>query len=167
MTEKASTCVEVLRRAAQVGVMECRYCPAYIACPTGTAGWDNTCMLETAAEQIEALVDELEQTRDKLSELLHYVTGGRFSNASYSTDDMRRFVDDYNQCVCDECDELKDAKREYAAAIADMKDIADNYAVCMHCKKCDDESGACDKWHDKDGCWEWRGVQKPKEKSPE
>lgn len=63
--------------------------------------------------------------------------------------------------------ELKRVKHERDAAIADMKDIADNYAVCMHCKKCDDESGACDKWHDKDGCWEWRGVQKPKEKSPE
>lgn len=55
--------------------------------------------------------------------------------------------------------ELKRVKHERDAAIADMKDIVDNYVVCMHCKKRDEESGACDKWHDQDGCWQWRGVK--------
>lgn len=58
------------------------------------------------------------------------------------------------------CAELEQTKHERDAAIADMKDIADNYVVCMHCKKRDEESGACDKWYDQDGCWQWRGAQK-------
>lgn len=138
MTERISELLSLLRDEDNCNVLDC---------------------IDEAADLIEAFAVKLEQTENKLSELLYYVTGGRFSKTEYSTDDMRRFVDDYNQCVCNECDELKDAKRECAAAIADMKDIADNYVVCMHCKKRQDESGACDRWHDQNGCWEWRGVK--------
>ena len=113
MTEKANVCMETLRKAAHIGSsFDCHGCPAYAACPTGTAGWNNECIFDTAADLIEALSAELEETQNKLSELLYYVTGGRFSKMDYSTDDMRRFVDDYNQSVCSECDELEEVKRE-------------------------------------------------------
>lgn len=113
MTEEANVCMEILRNAAHIGSsFDCRYCPAYAACPTGTAGWNNECIFDTAADLIESLSAELEQTENKLSELLYYVTGVRFSKTDYSTDDMRRFVDDYNQSVCNECEELEEVKRE-------------------------------------------------------
>lgn len=73
MTGKANTCVEILQRAARIGVMECQLCPAYNVCPTGTAGWNNECMLYTAADLIESLSEELEQVkqeRDGLNILL-------------------------------------------------------------------------------------------------
>ena len=108
MTEEAKTCFEILKKAARFGVANCQLCPAYPVCPTGTAGWNNECMLETAADLIESLSEQLEQTENKLSELLYYVTGGRYSKTDYSTDDMRRFVDDYNQISRSAFDEVLD-----------------------------------------------------------
>ena len=62
MAHEANACVETLRKAARYGVMDCRqHCPAYNVCPTGTAGWNNECMFETAADLIESLSAELEQ----------------------------------------------------------------------------------------------------------
>ena len=66
MTEEAKTCFEVLKKAAHFGVANCQLCPAYPVCPTGTAGWNNECMLETTADLIESLSDQLEQvTRER------------------------------------------------------------------------------------------------------
>ena len=113
MTEEANVCMEILRKAAHIGSsFDCHDCPAYAACPTGTAGWNNECIFDTAADLIEYLSAKLEQTENKLSELLYYVTGGRYAKTGYSTDDMRRFVDDYNQSTCSECDELEEIKQE-------------------------------------------------------
>lgn len=47
--------------------------------------------------------EEIEQARNKLSELLSYVTGGRFSKPSYTIEDMKRFADDYQQDECAKC----------------------------------------------------------------
>lgn len=178
MTEKTNTCVEILRKAAHTSAsFDCRYCPAYNTCPTGTAGWNNECIFETAADLIESFSAELERTENKLSELLYYVTGGRFSKVGYSTDDMRRFVDDYCQSVCDECDELEQVKaerdglnvllgqaqsmletrtRERDAVVKDLE----FFAACQFCKHYEENTctGECTvpgaKTH-----WQWRGVQ--------
>lgn len=63
MTEKANACLDTLRKAAYVGSsFDCHDCPAYTACPTGTAGWNNECIFDTAADLIESLSAELELT---------------------------------------------------------------------------------------------------------
>ena len=67
---------------------------------------------ELGFDSIAEMYVQLEQTENKLSELLSYATGGRFSKADYSIDDMRRFVDDYNQSTCDECDQLEQVEME-------------------------------------------------------
>ena len=150
MTEKANTCTEILRKAARFGVMDCQLCPAYSVCPTGTAGWNNECMLETAADLIESLMGELERTENNLSELLYYVTGGRYSRSDYSTDDMRRFVDDYNQCTCSECDELEQVKRERDACLNGLRGVC---ATCKHADYClINPLPHCNNW-------QWRGVK--------
>ena len=157
MTEKANVCMEILRKAAHVGSsFDCHDCPAYVACPTGTAGWNNECIFDTAADLIESLSAELEQTENKLSELLYYVTGGRFSKTDYSTDDMRRFVDDYNQSVCSECEELEQVKRERDAAVEDLKE----FCSCHHCQHYKRDCN--DKCYFVTGLkpdWQWRGVR--------
>ena len=152
MTNEANICVEILRKAARYGVMDCsQHCPAYSVCPTGTAGWNNECMFETAADLIESLSAELEQVENKLSELLYYTTGGRYSKAEYSTDDMRRFVDDYFQSVCSECDELEQAELERDAAVQDLN-------ACCPCEVCT-RSCTYDKVNAYDECadFQWRG----------
>ena len=73
MTEEANVCVEVFRKAARFGVADCQYCPAYNVCPTGTAGWNNECMFDTAADLIESLSAQLDQVtreRDEETELI-------------------------------------------------------------------------------------------------
>ena len=62
MNENATLCVEILRKAAHVsGIFDCRFCPVYAVCPAGTAGWNNECMFDTAANLIESLSEKLEQ----------------------------------------------------------------------------------------------------------
>ena len=178
MTEEAKVCMEILLKAAHIGSsFDCHDCPAYAACPTGTAGWNNECIFDTAADLIESLSAELEQTQNKLSELLYYVTGGRFSKTDYSTDDMRRFVDDYNQSTCSECEELEEIKqerdglsimltaaesaaetykRERDAAVEDLKD----FCSCHHCQHYKRDCN--DKCYFVTGLkpdWQWRGVK--------
>jgi hypothetical protein len=63
MTEEANACLDTLRKAAYVGSsFDCHDCPAYTACPTGTAGWNNECIFDTAADLIESMSAELELT---------------------------------------------------------------------------------------------------------
>ena len=115
----------------------------------------------TKDELIESMSAELEQTENKLSELLYYVTGGRFSKTDYSTDDMRRFVDDYNQSVCSECEELEQVKRERDAAV---EDISRECHKCKHFKVLfngctpDYDCDRSDVCRDNDN-WQWRGVK--------
>lgn len=119
------------------------------------------CYARKAADLIEALSAELEQVEHKLTELLYYVTGGRFSKIEYSTDDMRRFVEDYFQSVCEECPELEDVKRERDAAIEELRGMCylcthfndNNFCFeCMHFCPFDDECFHKDHW-------QWRGPQ--------
>lgn len=129
-------------------------------------------MIHYAADLIESLSEQLEQTENKLSELLYYVTGGRYSKTDYSTDDMRRFVDDYNQSTCDECDkcdELEQVTRERDAAIRDI----DEAAPCFACIRFERNGGDCIGAHVcvddilqdalggkyADYYWQWRGVE--------
>lgn len=78
---------------------------------------------ELGFDSIADMYAQLEQTENKLSELLSYATGGRFSKAGYSIDDMRRFVDDYNQTICEKCDKLEEGadvgKEDRAPGMAD------------------------------------------------
>lgn len=165
MTEKANVCLDTLRKAAHIGSsFDCHDCPAYAACPTGTAGWNNECIFDTAVDLIESLSAELEQTQNKLYELLYYVTGGRFSKTDYSTDDMRRFVDDYNQSVCSECEELEEVKQERDAAVEQMSDYC---TFCIHydeetdvtCYDCKHRLPFDEDADKKKDCWQWRGVK--------
>lgn len=121
-------------------------------------------MFTKAADLIESLSEQLEQTENKLSELLYYVTGGRYSKTDYSTDDMRRFVDDYNQSTCDECDkcdELEQVTKERDAAVETLRDAAccadcKDHATqidsepCKTCLMCPSQSKPN---------WQWRGVE--------
>ena len=64
MTEEANVCLDTLRKAAHIGSsFDCHDCPAYTACPTGTAGWNNECIFDTAADLIESLSADLEQVK--------------------------------------------------------------------------------------------------------
>lgn len=81
MTDEANTCVEILKKAARFGVSDCQYCPAYSVCPTGTAGWNNECMLETAADLIESLSAELEQVKRERDAAVEDMRGRCFACA--------------------------------------------------------------------------------------
>lgn len=54
-------------------------------------------LLDNALTYIQKLEVELEQSENKLAELLSYVTGGRCSKVTYTIDAMKRFADDYLQ----------------------------------------------------------------------
>lgn len=56
--------------------------------------------------------EKLAEVESKLSELLSYMTGGRFSKTTYSIEEMKRFIDDYQQDMCAKCDEVLDLKTE-------------------------------------------------------
>lgn len=104
MAHEANACVETLRKAARYGVMDCnQHCPAYNVCPTGTAGWNNECMFETAADLIESLSAELEhvtQERDGLNILL----GQAQSMLETRTRERDAAVQDLNACCpCEVC----------------------------------------------------------------
>lgn len=129
--------------------------------------------IHDAAETIRQLADELEETQDKLCELLSYVTGNRFSKPTYSITEMKSFADDYFQQECQKCEELAQVKRERDAAIRDLKEV-DKFA-CEHCKHyalemneaCMEADVNCEKCKNLCSChdcevnsqWEWRGVQ--------
>ena len=104
MTEEANTCIEILRKAAQFGLIDCRCCPAYPMCPTGTVGWNNECMFDTAADLIASLSEQLEQVtreRDAAIKDLKLIISGDLSCAicghyAYDEDDESR--------ICADCD---------------------------------------------------------------
>ena len=76
MTEEANVCMEILRKAAHIGSsFDCHDCPAYAACPTGTVGWNNECIFDTAADLIESMSAELEQFKRERDELLKQLRG--------------------------------------------------------------------------------------------
>lgn len=148
-------------------------------------GWETPITLgdhlNEAAGLIESLSDQLEQTENKLSELLYYVTGGRFSKTDYSTDDMRRFVDDYTQSECNECDQLEYVNnerdglnimlaqaqamletrtKERDAAVEDLRKVCRAVSVCFCCKSRDAEYVSNDCMDCVNSCnWQWRGVE--------
>ena len=68
--------------------------------------------IKQAADCLEEVVEELETIESKLSELLCYVTGGRFSKTGYDINDMKRFVDDYLQDTCSNCSDIKELQEE-------------------------------------------------------
>ena len=99
---------------------------------------------ELGFDSIADMYAQLEQTENKLSELLSYATGGRFSNADYSIDDMRRFVDDYNQSECNECDQLEYVNNErdrlnimlaQAQAMLETRTKERDAAIALHVHK--------------------------------
>lgn len=109
MTDEANTCVEILKKAARFGVSDCQYCPAYIVCPTGTAGWNNECMLETAADLIESLSAELEQVMHERDAAVEDLKGTCTSCINYCASllpygcqgDMR---EECEKCPCTTCE---------------------------------------------------------------
>ena len=129
MTNEANTCVEILRKAARYGVMDCRqHCPVYSVCPTGTAGWNNECMFETAADLIESLSAEL-----KLIEAVAAEARGL-------------------ECERDQLlTELEQAELERDAAVQDLN-------ACCPCEVCT-RSCTYDKVNAYDECadFQWRG----------
>ena len=68
--------------------------------------------INKAADCLEEVVEELEVMESKLSELLCYITGGRFSKTGYDINDMKRFVDDYLQDTCNNCNDIKELQEE-------------------------------------------------------
>lgn len=118
MTDEAKRVVETLRYCEESGA-RCGGCPSGF----NDQGVPNCHSQSAIADLIESLSAKLEEAENNLSELLYYVTGGRYSKADYSTDDMRRFVDDYNQCICNECDELERAKRKWNAIAVILKEF--------------------------------------------
>lgn len=176
MNEEANQIVEYLREDA---CTSCIFNSFFGECTNLSS-----CMNKKAADLIESLSAQLEQTENKLSELLYYVTGGRFSKADYSIDDMRRFVDDYNQSECNECDQLEYVNnerdrlnfmleqaqamletrtKERDAAVADLKEELRNKSVISLCENCrckpEGDYIPNDCMDCVNGCnWQWRGV---------
>ena len=118
---------------------------------------------ELGFDSIADMYVQLEQTENKLSELLSHATGGRFSKPDYSIDDMRRFVDDYNQSTCNECDQLEYVMNERDAAIRDFTEVMKYSENCMFCKYLSgtDDEIDCNKPKIMpcENCWQWRGVE--------
>ena len=170
MTEEAKRTVETLRYCEKSGA-RCGECPNGF----NDKGVPNCHSMNAIADLIESLSAELEQTENKLSELLYYVTGGRFSKTDYSTDDMRRFVDDYNQSVCSECEELEEIKQErdgLSIMLTAAESAAETYkrerdallqslrgdcGICAHWQECVENNFIRDRNYN--SCWQWRGVK--------
>lgn len=122
-------------------------------------------MMEALKAQKEAAENGLADLEAKLAELLCHVTGGRFSKAAYSIEEMKRFADDFRQEECEKCEEMEQVKRERDAAVADVKSLcATNYFsgdYCAYCKHRESDGQCfheCTPWSGKWG-WEWRGAQ--------
>lgn len=158
MTEEARKYANALRMIADCDGNRCSKCEQVelfdvLAC---SMQWK---VLYSSADLIESLSYLLEQSENKLSELLYYTTGGRFSKTDYSTDDMRRFVDDYSQSVCEECEksaQLDQVTRERDAAIRDL--IA--HGTCDVCgyEPQEDVCIRCRSYTERP-YWKWRGVE--------
>jgi hypothetical protein len=101
---------------------------------------------------------ELEETKLKLSELLCYVTGNRFSKTEYNIKDMKSFVDDYQTDVCDQCDEAKEWKEAYWNVKRQLKvaidDLYGDCGSCKHSEECKKYPCYCINYN----AWEWRGI---------
>lgn len=140
MTDEVKRCVEILRKAVRFGVIDCQYCPAYSVCPTGTVGWNNECMLDTAADLIESLAAELEQ--------------------------VKRERDGLNIMLGQAQSMLETRTRERDAAVEGLRGAC---AFCAHVREClvtgctGDMGEACKQcpcetcFHDSN--WQWRGVR--------
>lgn len=125
-----------------------------------------------AADLIERLWSEKDQAEatnttlyrrcdaaeDKLSELLFHVTGGRYSKPTYSIAEMKIFIEDYQQCECEVCQDVAQLVRERDAAISDLKH---KYYGCDACKHYSGIKCALPVEMRKYGftCWEWRGPR--------
>lgn len=140
MTEEANVCMEILRKAAHIGSsFGCQDCPAYAVCPTGTAGWNNECILETAADLIESLSAELEQVKQERDGLNILLTQAQSM--------------------------LDTRTRERDAAVEALRDAAfcgdcEHYAKSSQeepCKTCMNDP-YCSKPY-----WQWRGVKEDAE----
>lgn len=160
MTEEAKLIVAALRTSCEENG-SCPDCPVNYWCHAK----NGVRIEDDAADLIESLSEQLEQTENKLSELLYYVTGGRFSKTDYSTDDMRRFVDDYNQSTCDECDkcdELEQVTRERDAAFRHIKRGCRACSACRYGDDTPENNEVCDKCiPNPEGYseWQWEGVE--------
>lgn len=156
MTEEAKTCFEILKKAARFGVTDCQLCPAYPVCPTGTAGWNNECMLETAANLIESLSDQLEQVtreRDGLQMELDELKEEYYTDIHTARDPM--------------ADKVKQLERERDAAVEAAHGVC---KACIHfnghyptgdimsCCKFEECVYGMGEW-DAEDHWQWRGVE--------
>lgn len=136
MSDKVNTCVEILRKAARTSAsFDCRYCPVYNTCPTGTAGWNNECIFETAADLIKSLSAELEQVKAK-RDGLNVMLGQARSMLETRT----RERDAALEFIARDCDYCKHRPKKYWH----------DYSMNEFCVEC------CTN----DYChWQWRGVQ--------
>ena len=127
--------------------------------------------LDRTRVELRQVTRERDELEAKLSMLLDYVTGGRFSKSTYSIEDMKRYADDYQQSECEMCEELAYVKRELKAAKADMQSA--QATICTICKNFVPDHAkkkyVCEKfggrWSEVGngvlmcGRFEWRGVQ--------
>ena len=149
MTDEANTCVEILQKAARFGVMNCQLCPAYSVCPTGTAGWNNECMLETSANLIESLSDKNKQLEYTLIGVMHFVDKWLDDIEPYSLIDdpsgqiaidraaearriMLEHIEDLTREMYRRGQELSEVQRERDAVVEDIPKAT--IYLCSVCK---------------------------------
>lgn len=107
---------------------------------------------------LERTQKELEEVENKLSELLCYITGGRFSKTGYSIQEMKSFADDYLQDTCNKCDDIKEFREELLKTKRELHYAIDD--LCGMCSACKN-SNECTKYPCyciNGSAWEWRGV---------
>lgn len=149
MTEEAKTCVEILKKAARFGVADCQLCPAYPVCPTGTAGWNNECMLETAANIIESLSAQLDNQEAAIDRIYKQCI------------ELQRNLKELGfNSIAEMYAQLDQVTRERGAAVEDMKIIRS----CRQCKTWQEyfkDNGDVSPCEDCDmySNWQWRGVE--------
>ena len=175
MTEEARKTAKAMH---QKECEDCVFNPTKLGCRWRKKGMYCDTDLHSAADLIESLSAQLEQTKNKLSELLYYATGGGYSKADHSIDDMRRFVYNYNQSVCNELEQVEKERdglnimlaqaqsmletrtKERDAAVEEMKIIRS----CRQCKTWQEyfkDNGDVSPCEDCDmySNWQWRGVE--------
>ena len=128
-TEKRLMCVDEFKKNL------CHYCNTYMSeepCEPGEC-WVHDVIAQT--DTVDAVeVTEFNEILYKLECLLCHATGGKYSKAGYSLEDMERMVTDYIEECCDEAVEEKVVHGRWVLAKPRVKGRNATYR-CTACGK--------------------------------
>lgn len=123
-----------------------------------------------AYEDIGLTPDEILNSLKNFSSFLMEMTGNKMSNTNYTLDAMLSVANDYQQSICDECEdriENADLIELLKLAVEDIKSLSKHFGICHHCIN---SSGYCNrcklgKTVNASFCndWQWQHADKLKE----